>query len=55
MSTTSNRYWGFHFPAKVIDRVVWLCHCFSVSLHEVELILAERCRRSQSARVSHAG
>ena len=30
------------FPAKIINQAVWLYHCFSLSLREVELILAAR-------------
>ena len=42
MSTTPNPYRGFRFPAEVINQAVWLYHCFSLSLREVELILATR-------------
>ena len=42
MSTTSNRYQSFRFPAEIINQAVWLYHCFSLSLREVELILAAR-------------
>src|SRR4051812_38384794 len=35
-------YPGYRFPAEVIGHVVWLCHVFSLSLRDVELILAER-------------
>src|SRR5919107_1066540 len=42
MSTTSNPYQGFRFPAEIINQAVWLYHCFSLSLREVELILAAR-------------
>ncbi len=42
MSTTSKPYRGFRFPAEIIDQAVWLYHCFSLSLREVELILAAR-------------
>src|SRR5918998_536070 len=42
MSTTSNLYRGYHFPAEIINHAVWLYHCFSLSLREVELILAAR-------------
>jgi hypothetical protein len=41
-STTSNPYRGFRFPAEIINQAVWLYHCFSLSLREVELILAAR-------------
>jgi putative transposase len=42
MSTTSNLYRGHRFPAEIINQAVWLYHCFSLSLPEVELILAAR-------------
>jgi putative transposase len=42
MSTTPNPYQGFRFPAEIINQAVWLYHCFSLSLREVELILAAR-------------
>ena len=42
MTTTPDPYRGFRFPAEIIAHAVWLYHCFSLSLREVELILAER-------------
>ena len=42
MATSSNPYRGFRFPAEVIEHAVWLYHCFSLSLRNVELILAAR-------------
>jgi len=42
MSTTPNSYRGFRFPPEIISEAVWLYHCFSLSLREVELILAAR-------------
>ena len=33
---------GLRYPAEVIQHVVWLYHCFSLSLRNVELILAAR-------------
>jgi putative transposase len=42
MSTPSNSYQGFRYPAEIINQAVWLYHCFSLSLREVELILATR-------------
>jgi putative transposase len=42
MSTTSNPYRGFRFPAEIINQAVWLYRCLSLSLREVELILASR-------------
>jgi putative transposase len=35
-------YPGYRFPAEVICHAVWLCHVVSLSLREVEMILAER-------------
>jgi putative transposase len=37
-----NPYRGFRFPPVVIEHAVWLYHCFSLSLRDVELILAAR-------------
>ena len=42
MKTMPNPYHGFRFPAEIIGHAVWLYHCFSLSLREVELILAQR-------------
>ena len=42
MTTSPNPYRGFRFPPEVIERAVWLYHCFSLSLRDVELILAAR-------------
>jgi len=42
MATSSNPYRGFRFPAEVIEHAFWLYHCFSLSLRDVELILAAR-------------
>jgi putative transposase len=42
MATSSNPYRGFRFPAEVIEHAVWLYHCSSLSLRNVELILAAR-------------
>ena len=35
-------YRGFRFPREIIQHAVWLYHCFSLSLRDVETILAER-------------
>ncbi|MFC7739498.1 hypothetical protein ACFQX4_28030, partial [Roseomonas sp. GCM10028921] len=35
-------YPGYRFPAEVIRHAVWLYHLFSLSLRDIELILAER-------------
>ena len=37
-----NAYRGFRYPAEVIQHAVWLYHCFSLSLRDVETILAAR-------------
>jgi putative transposase len=42
MAISSNPYRGFRFPAEVIEHAVWPYHCFSLSLRDVELILAAR-------------
>jgi putative transposase len=42
MTTSSNPYRGFRFPAEIIEHAVWLYHCFSLSLRDVETILAAR-------------
>ena len=39
MSPTSSRYRGFRFPDEIINQAVWLYHCFSLSLRELELLL----------------
>ena len=35
-------YRGFRFPAEIIAHAVWLYHCFSLSLRDVETILVQR-------------
>ena len=35
-------YPGYRFPAEIISHAVWLYHVFSLSLRDIELILAER-------------
>ena len=42
MTATSNPYRGFRYPAEVIEHAVWLYHSFSLSLRDVETILAAR-------------
>jgi putative transposase len=42
MTISSNLYRGFRLPREVIEHAVWLYHCFSLSLRDVELILAAR-------------
>ena len=42
MVSTSNPCHGFRYPAEVIQHAVWLYHCFSLSLRDVETILAAR-------------
>jgi transposase-like protein len=38
MRSARNPYIGFRFPAEIIEHAVWLYHCFSLSLRDVELI-----------------
>jgi putative transposase len=42
MTSEPVTYPGYRFPAEVISHAVWLYHVFSLSLRDVELILAER-------------
>ena len=42
MTAAPNPYRGFRFPAEVIEHAVWLYRCFSLSLRDVEMILAAR-------------
>ena len=42
MTTSANPHRGFRFPAEVIEHAVWLSYCFSLSLRDVEVILAAR-------------
>ena len=42
MPTSLNPFRGFRYPAEIIQHAVWLYHCFSLSLRDVELILAAR-------------
>jgi putative transposase len=42
MRATPDPYRGFRFPAEIISHAVWLYHCFSLSLRDVETLLAER-------------
>lgn len=42
MKPSPSTYPGYRFPAEVISHAVWLYHVFSLSLRDVELILAER-------------
>ncbi len=40
MTTSPNPYRGFRFPAEVIEHAIWLYHPFSLSLRDIETILA---------------
>ena len=40
MTSSPNPYHGFRFPAAIIEHAIWLYHCFSLSLRDVEMILA---------------
>ena len=42
MSQRPDTAHGHRFPTEIISRAVWLCHVFSLSLRDVELLLAER-------------
>ncbi len=42
MTPEPTTYPGHRFPAEIIHHAVWLYHVFSLSLRDVELILAER-------------
>ena len=42
MTPESLTYAGYRFPTEIISHAVWLYHVFSLSLRDVELILAER-------------
>jgi putative transposase len=42
MTSDTATYPGHRFPAEIIGHAVWLYHVFSLSLRDVELILAER-------------
>jgi transposase-like protein len=62
MPSEPTTYPGYRFPAEVIHHATWLYHGFSLSLRDIELILAERgvvvshesirCCASASARTS---
>ncbi len=42
MTPEPTTYPGYRFPAEIISHALWLYHVFSLSLRDVELILAER-------------
>ena len=42
MTSDTATHPGHRFPAEIISHAVWLYHVFSLSLRDVELILAER-------------
>src|SRR5882762_413764 len=42
MKSPPDPHYRHRFPAEIISRAVWLYHVFSLSLRDVELILAER-------------
>jgi len=42
MKKAPDPYRGFRYPAQIINGAVWLYHCFSMSLRDVELLLAAR-------------
>jgi putative transposase len=42
MKTSPGPHYRHRFPAEIISHAVWLYHVFSLSLRDVELILAQR-------------
>ena len=42
MKATPDPHYRHRFPAEIISHAVWLYHLFSLSLRDVELVLAER-------------
>lgn len=42
MKTPADPHYRHRFPAEIISHAVWLYHVFSLSLRDVELLLAER-------------
>src|SRR5882724_3909233 len=42
MRPAPNPHYRHRFPAEIISHAVWLYHVFSLSLRDVELLLAER-------------
>jgi putative transposase len=42
MKPSPDRHYRHRFPAEIISHAVWLYHVFSLSLRDVELLLAER-------------
>ena len=42
MASERSSYPRHRFPAEIINHAVWLYHVFSLSLRDVELIMAER-------------
>ena len=42
MTTSPNSYRGYRFPAELFEHAVSLHHCFSLSLHDVKIMLMAR-------------
>jgi putative transposase len=42
MTSPPDPHYRHRFPAEIITHAIWLYHVFSLSLRDVELILAER-------------
>ena len=42
MKSPADPHYRHRFPAEIISHAVWLYHVFSLSLRDVELLLAER-------------
>jgi transposase-like protein len=51
MKPPPDPHYRHRFPAEIISQAVWLYHVFSLSLRDVELLLAERPQRS--AKLTH--
>jgi putative transposase len=41
-ATTSSLYKGHRFPVGIISHCMWLCHRFTLSLGDVQEMMAER-------------
>src|SRR5271167_1835618 len=54
MKPPPDPHYRHRFPAEIISQAVWLYHVFSLSLRDVELLLAERMFETKRA-VRHGG
>jgi putative transposase len=53
MATQPSLYRRHRFPAEIISHAVWLYHLLSLSLCDIELILAERGERVTHKSIRH--